>query len=148
MIKLKYVLRILLTAVLFVVISQIFHSVGAYIALEYYFLEEYMPVWSKIMMPEPGPPPLMFTLLSAGASFLSGIIFSTVYYIVMDSMMGKSWVVRGLEFGLIMFFMTILPGLLSMVLLINLPIMLLVFWMVEGLLISLLSGIMMVKIIK
>ena len=144
----KLIWKIGISAIFFVVVAQIVHTLGAYAGMKYYFMEEYFPVWSKIMMPKPGPPPVAFTLLSIGLSLLTGLVYAIVYATLSFSVPGKTLIKKGLCFGLILFFVAGLPNLLSMVLLINLPIQLVLMWVLESLLVTLSMGIFMAKVFK
>lgn len=144
----KFILKVLVATIIFVVVSQTIHTLGAFFGMKYYLMPEYFPVWSKIMMPEPGPPPMKFTLMSIGVSVLTGLIYSLLYYTIMESVPGKNGFRRGISLGLILFFVAGLPNLLSMVLLINLPLQLVIFWLVETFLISIIAGTLMGIVIK
>jgi len=137
----------IIAAVVFTAIAQIVHSLGAFIGMDYYLKEAFFPVWSKLMMPTAGPPPLSFTLYSLLFGFISALIYAYIYNWVKGCLRGKSWVEKGLCFGLGLFFVGHVPGYLSMILLINLPLGLICLWAIEGLLISLIGGIALVKII-
>lgn len=139
--------KTILAAVVFTIIAQIFHSVFALIGMDYYIKREYSPVWSKLMMPTEGPPPLTFTLYSLLFGFISALIFAYVYNWVKGCLKGRTPVEKGLCFGLGLFFVSNVPGYLGLILLINLPLGLIGLWAVEGFLISLLGGVAIVKII-
>ena len=42
------------------IVSQIIHSIEAFATMDFYLDPNYFGVWSKIMMPGPGPPPAEF----------------------------------------------------------------------------------------
>lgn len=139
--------KTVLAAVVFTVIAQITHSLFALIGMDYYLKRVYFPVWSKLMMPEAGPPPLSFTAYSLLFGFISAMIFAYIYNWVKGSLEGKTPVEKGLCFGLVLFFVSSVPSYLTMILLINLPLGLIGLWAIEGLLVSLAGGIAIVKII-
>ena len=58
--KKNIVWKIALVAVLFLVVAQIVHTLGAMATMSYYMLEQYFPVWSGVMMPDGGAPGGMF----------------------------------------------------------------------------------------
>lgn len=136
-----------LAAVVFTIIAQITHSLFALMGMDYYLKKAYFPVWSKLMMPEAGPPPLSFTAYSLLFGFISAVIFAYIYNWVKGCLEGKTPVEKGLCFGLILYFVGSIPGYLSMILLINLPLGLIGLWAIEGLIVSLTGGIAIVKII-
>lgn len=139
--------KTILAAVAFTVIAQITHSLFALMGMDYYLKKAYFPVWSKLMMPETGPPPLSFTAYSLLFSFISAMIFAYIYNWVKGCLEGKTPVEKGLCFGLILYFVGSIPGYLSLILLINLPLGLIGLWAIESLIVSLAGGIAIVKII-
>lgn len=139
--------KTIIAAVVFTIIAQLFHSIFTFIGMDYYLKEAYFSVWSKLMMPTTGPPPLSFTLYSLFFGFISALIYAYVYNWIKGCLEGKTPIEKGLCLGLILFFVGNLPGYLSLVLLINLPLGLIGLWAIEGLLISLVGGIAIVKII-
>ncbi len=140
--------KIFLFGVIYAVIAQVIHTLGAFVTMPYYMIEEYFPVWSKIMMPTAGPPPVSFYLYSLVFSIITGMLIAYVYTIVRSSFKQKSLVKKGLFYGLLVFLVGALPSTLGMILLINLPVMLLVAWAIESLIILLLTGMILAKLIK
>jgi hypothetical protein len=136
-----------LAAVAFTIIAQIFHSLFAFLGMSYYTNELYFPVWSELMMPTAGPPPFSFTLYSLLFGFIIALIYAYVYNWVKSCIQGKTLIEKGLCFGLGLFLVSNLPGYLAMILLINLPLGLIGLWLVESLLISLIGGLVIMKII-
>lgn len=139
--------KTVLAAVVFTVIAQIFYSLFAFLGMGYYLDEAYFPVWSKLMMPTAGPPPLSFTLYSLLFGFIGAMIYAYIYNWVKGCLGGKTLTEKGLCFGLGLFFVGHVPGYLTMILLINLPLGLIGLWAIEGLLISLIGSWVIVKII-
>ena len=140
----RFPLAILIVAIL----SQLVHTVGSFIGMKYYLLPEYFSVWSKLMMPEAGPPPTSFFLYSLLFGIIGGILLALVYQIVEKSLLGKTRILKGLFFGLLVIMVAQVPGTLMMILIINLPAFLIVSWFIEGCLIALLSGIIFAKVLK
>ena len=139
--------RVLLVAVIYAIISQIVHSVSSMLTMSYYMIEEYWPVWSKIMMPTAGPPPMSFFLYSLLFAFIAGLLFAYVYNMIKKSMPGKT-VCKGLHYGILVFLIAGIPSTLGYILLINLPIALLLYWALEMLIIYLVMRIITAKLIK
>ena len=138
--------KLMLAAVLFLVIAQIIHSLCAFCGMCYYIDPTYCQVWSKIMMPIPGPPPASFMLYSILFNFITGLLFSLVYVIIKSGIPGTSNIKKGLMYGLFVFLVAGIPGSLGLILLINLPLCLISLWLVEGLIIDLLGGIIVASI--
>ena len=140
--------RVLISGVIFAVISQIVHTIGSIATMKYYLMGEYLPVWSRIMMPNAGPPPASFFAYGVAFALITGILLAIVYNMISKSISGKSAAKKGLMYGLLLFFAAGIPGALSMYLIINLPIALIISWTVEGLAIYLLGGMVIAKINK
>ena len=138
--------RILIAGALYAIVAWIVHTLGAIASMKYYLMPEYFAVWSKIMMPAAGPPPLSFTLYSLTYSLIGGILFALVYNIVKDSVKKKSAVKTGLYYGLLVFAVAGIPSLFMLHLLINLPSMLIVAWGIENIAIYLTAGMITAKI--
>jgi hypothetical protein len=133
--------RIIAAGVAFAVIAQIVHGIGANLTMGFYLMEEYFPVWSKIMMPAASAPPMSFFYYSIAFGIITGIIYAAVYTLIKNSVPGKKAMNKGLNYGLLLFLISVLPGSLSMYLLINLPSLLIVYWAIESLVVSVIGGI-------
>jgi len=131
----------ILAAIVFAIIAQIVYFIGAIIDMPYYLMQDYFSVWSKVMMPAAGPPPMTFFAFSIAFNFIAGLIFAGVYERI------KS-LLKGIQFGLALFLVSTVPGMFSTYLTINLPAMLIASWAVQGLVIFLLMGIAFEKILK
>lgn len=147
MVKLNFC-RVFLAGVLFAVLAQVIHTLGAFLAMGYYTMPEYFSVWSKIMMPSAGPPPLSFMVYSIIFGVISGILISLVYSVVKSSIPGNKVCKKGLVYGLFVFLVGGIPGYLSLFLLINLPSALILSWAFETLLVDLFGGVVIAKILK
>lgn len=140
--------RVFLAGLLFAVLAQVIHTIGAYLTMSYYMMPEYFSIWSKIMMPTAGPPPTSFMVYSLLFSLISGILIALVYGIVKNSVPGKTTAKKGLNYGLLLFLVAGIPGYLSMLLLINLPALLLLYWVFETLILDLIGCIIIARIMK
>jgi len=139
--------KLILTAVAITVISQILHTVFAVFSMGYYTDSAYAGVWSGIMMPGYGPPPAEFYYLSAIFGLIAAGIYTAAFMKLKGAIPGKGSIRKGLHFGFwIIFLLGSVPGYLSMYLLINLPAGLLLEWAVEGLVISLISGMVITRL--
>ena len=146
--KKNIVWKIALVAVLFLVVAQIVHTLGAMATMSYYMLEQYFPVWSGVMMPDGGAPGGMFYLLSAVFNLITGLIFALVFLAVEKGLKQKDKVKKGLLYGFLVFCVASIPGALSMVLLLNLPGMLIFVWTLEALIIYLIMGVVGGKLLS
>ncbi len=111
-------------------------------------MPQYFPVWSKIMMPTAGPPPVSFMVYSLLFSVVSGILIALVYSVVKNSVPGNNPTKKGLKYGVLIFLVGGIPGYLSMLLLINLPSALLLYWAFETLVVDLLGCFIIARILK
>lgn len=141
-------LRIIMAAVLYAIIAQIIYSLCAVIGMKYYTDPKYFSVWSKLMMPEPGPPPASFMGYSILFGLITAVLIVIVYNIIKKGIPGKTAVKKGLMYGLILFLAAGIPASLAMKLLINLPCGLVSLWTVESLVIYLLGGMVIAKLVK
>jgi len=98
------------------------------------------------MMPAAGPPPVSFTMYSIAFGLIGGILISLVYGVIKGGIPGNTLAKKGLVYGLLLFLVAGIPGSLAMFLLINLPVMLILLWAIEGLIIYLLGGMIIAKI--
>jgi hypothetical protein len=114
----------------------------------YYTDPTYFSVWSKIMMPTAGPPPMEFYYYSLTFAFISGLFFIVVYSVIANGVPGKTFVKKGLIYGLLMWLVGGVSGSLAMVLLINLPVDLIAYWTVTGLIVDLIAGVAIAKIVE
>ncbi len=132
--------RVLGAGIVFAIISMIIHSLDGIIGMKYYLMEEYFPVWSKLMMPAAGPPPASFMVYSLLFALITGILLAIVYNVVKSSLKVKGLAKKGLMYGFLVFLVGSIPGLLMTYLVINLPVALTWLWVLESLIIDLLGG--------
>ncbi len=139
--------RLVGTAIAFMIISFVVSSAGAYADMSHYTNPDYFPVWSKLMMPAAGPPTTEFFAYSLIFSFITGLIFCFVYLKISQILKYKT-LKKGAIYGIGFFLVSTIPGSLSLILIINLPVTLIISWAVQGLIASTLSGIVAAKIIR
>lgn len=142
------VARILGSGILFGLIAMIVHLSLVFAVRGYYMDPVYLSVWSKLMMPTPGRPPVSFYFYALGFNMLAGILFALVYTVIGACVPGKQFISRGLMYGLLVFLVGVIPGYLALYLLINLPIGLLALWVVESFIIYLIGGVVVAKLIS
>ena len=140
-------LRAVIIAILITVMAQAVHIVEAMLTTDYYMDAAYMDVWSKVMMPEPGPPPMEFTYMSILFGFVTALIYIWAYKLVEPALMHTDrWIKRGLLFGALLFLVGTVPGMLTFYLLINLPAALIGWWGLGGLVIALINGLIISRL--
>jgi len=139
-------LRAVIVAILITVIAQGIHMLEAALTMDYYLDAAYMDVWSKVMMPEPGPPPIEFTYMSVLFGFVTALIYIWAYKLVEPSLLMLKWVKRGLLFGALLFLVGTVPTMLMLYLMVNLPTALIGWWGLGGLVIALIDGLLISKL--
>lgn len=140
--------RIIIAAIVFAIIAQVMHMIESMLTMDYYMDEAYFGVWSKLMMPTAGPPPTEFYIASIVSGVIIALIYATAYDMLKGILPGKTDFKRGLQYGIMLFLLVQIPGLLGMYLLINLPAMLLVYWAIGSLVILLIGSIAIAKIVR
>src|SRR3989338_1431515 len=105
------------------------HSISAMLTLDYYKDPAYSGLWSKLMMPAAGAPPMEFTLVSLAVAFVSMALFSWGYEIVHKSIPFKGWK-KGAYYGLFLFAVAGVPSFLMQFMLFNIPAGLYPWWAV------------------
>ena len=116
-----------LAALVFMAISFVAHLVESFLTMSFYQNPDYFGLWSQIMMPGKGAPPLSFFLLSLLFSFVTGKVLAITYYFTKDKLAGSGWR-RALDFtcfvATLYFVLSFLPSLLIL----NVPLALLLSW--------------------
>lgn len=140
--------RVLAVGVLYAIVAQVTHSIGAMIGMSYYSDPAYKAVWSRFMMPAMGPPAVNFYVYSITFGVLTGILFVLVYHVIKDAIPVKNVDEKGILYGLLVFMLAGLPSTMSLYLLINLPVPVIVLWAVESWVVYLIGGIIAAQAIK
>jgi hypothetical protein len=139
--------KVILTAVIFTVISFIIHQIEALLTIKYYMMPQYFGVWSKLMMPSAGPPSAAFTITSLVFSFVTGISVALIYYYLRDRLPPIGFK-RAFYFADVLVATSFVFSTLPMYLMFNVPVALLVSWFISNFIILTLGSWVMVKIIK
>ena len=123
----KAIKPVLIAAVLFTLTSQLVIMFESAATMDIYMMPEYFPVWSRLMIPDMGPPPATFFVTSILVSFALALIYAAVFWIVSPGIPGEG-LTKGVSYGLILFFLSGVPSPLIMLLLINLPAKFFIAW--------------------
>jgi hypothetical protein len=137
----KDALKIIVAGIVFAIISFLVNNIVAMATMNYYMMPELFQVWSKVMMPIAGPPPASFMYLSFALSAIIGMLFAAVYMTIRSVFEGEPTLKKGYTFGFLAFLIGTLPGTFSMYLMINLPVGLLAWWALSGLIVNVVAGI-------
>jgi hypothetical protein len=140
--------RFLLAALAYTVFAYILHVIGALLTMQYYLDPSYFPVWSRLLMPTAGPPPLTFSVYSFILGYITALLFTFIYLKIRPLFKGKSKVHMGSTYGFGVFLVGGLPGFLMLWLLINLPLLLIVDWAIEGLITNMIGGVLVAYIMQ
>ena len=139
--------KVIISGVIFSVISFIVHQTEALLTFKYYMMPEYFGVWSKLMMPKAGPPPLNFTLTSLIFSLVTGVSIALIYYYLRDHL-PKEKSKRIFYFADLMVATSFVFSTLPMYLMFNVPIALLISWFVSTFIIITVNSWILVKIVQ
>lgn len=139
--------KLLLVAGIYTVVAIIIRQIEAVLTMKYYMMPEYFGVWSKIMMPTVGPPPIDFFLSSAVITFATGLSITIIYYYMRD-ILPKDPKTRTFYFADILIGTSFVFFTLPVYLLFDVPWQLLVSWFVTTFIILLIGSYTIVKIIK
>jgi hypothetical protein len=133
-------------AVLLTLVAFVLRIAESILTMDYYLDPAYSAVWSKLMMPAAGPPPAQFFFVSLLFGLITSLIIVWAYHVVAPILAGQGWIKKGVFFGLFLFLLASAPGIMSMMLLINLPAALLFAWLVAGFVISMVDGLILAKL--
>ena len=140
--------RVLIAGVIVTVIAQIIHSLFAQLDMKYYLMPQYFSVWSRLMMPTAGPPPLSFMVYSLLFTLIGAILMALAYAMVKRGIPGKNRFQKGLVYGLILVLVSGIPFFLTTVLLINVPLVLMISWLLATIIHYFIGGVVIAAIIK
>jgi hypothetical protein len=111
---------VIIGGILFALASQAILMIEVIATMDIYLMPEYFPVWSNLMMPDMGPPPAIFYAISISTSIGLALLYSQVFHIIRAGIPGTG-IRKGVNYGLLLFFLSSVPSLLGMAMLINLP---------------------------
>jgi hypothetical protein len=126
---------------------MVLQQISAMSTMRYYQDPAFAGVWSKVMMPSAGPPPLAFLVVSLFFSYATGATLAAVYDFV-NGLFGKSYWAKVVGFTDIIVGLAIVLGFFPMYLLFNLPLALLAWWVGTSWVVTLLTAMAFAKTIK
>ena len=139
--------KLLLVAGIYTVAATILRQIEAVVSMKYYMSPEYFGVWSKIMMPSVGSPPMEYFLSSVVITFATGLSITIIYYYMRD-ILPKNPRTRTFYFADIMIGTSFVFFTLPTYLLFNLPWQLHLSWFITTFIILLIGSYTIVKVIK
>lgn len=126
---------------------MVIRQVEAILTMKYYLSPQYFGVWSKLMMPQKGPPPANFFITSAIFTFATGVSLTLVYCYVKE-MLPKPFMKRVFLFADLMIGTSFIFFTIPAYLMFNLPVGLLVSWFISSFVILVAASYTFVKIIR
>jgi hypothetical protein len=139
--------RLLLCGFIYTLISMFIRQVEAVLTMKYYQMPQYFGVWSKLMMPVKGPPPLNFFVTSTIFTFSGGVSLAIIYCYIRE-ILPKSFMKRVLMFADLMIGTSFIFFTLPSYLMFNLPIGLIISWFISSFVILVTASYIFVKIIQ
>lgn len=139
--------KVLLAGVIFLAISIVLRQIEAYLTMDYYKMPEFFGVWSRLMMPKSGPPPMSFYLTSILFSYLTGITLAVVYEKIRNIFPEDKWK-RIFNFTCFTVIFAIIFFTLPVYMLFHIPLGLLITWLVTGVIIYFLATIAFNKLLN
>ena len=139
--------KIFLFSFVFTILAFVIRQIEAILTMNYYKMPEFFGVWSKVMMPKDGPPPVSFIITSLVFTFATGISLALIYYYLKDHL-PKEEKKRILYFADLMIATSFVFFTLPVYLMFNVPLGLLISWFVSTFIILTSASWMLVKIIK
>jgi hypothetical protein len=139
--------KLLLSSLIFTVISYIIHTIEAMLTINYYMMPQYFGLWSKLMMPTAGPPPTAFTITSIVFAFVTGISIGLIYYYLRDHLPPLGFK-RAFYFADVLIATSFLFFTLPSYLMFNVPAGILVSWFISNFIILTIGSWVLVKIVK
>src|SRR4030042_5920744 len=139
--------KLLLSRAIFTVISYVIHMIEAMLTIKYYMMPQYFGLWSKLMMPSAGPPPVAFTITSIIFAFVTGISVGLIYYYLRDHLPPVGFK-RAFYFADLLIATGFIFFTLPAYLMFNIPVGILVSWFISSFVILTAGSWVMVKIIK
>lgn len=139
--------KVIAAGFVYTIVALVVRQIEAVLTMNYYKMPDYFGVWSKVMMPEAGPPPMSFFLTSLLFSFITGVVLAAFYDFVKGLLPQDKWQ-KIFNFTCTVFVLSFVFFSLPVYLLINLPVGLMLWWLLSTIVIFFLTAIIFVKIIK
>ena len=139
--------KVFVVSFLFTIISFVIRQIEAMLTLNYYKMPEFFGVWSKLMMPKAGAPPVSFIITSLIFTFATGICLSLIYYYLKDHL-PKERHKRMFYFADLMIGTSFVFFTLPVYLMFNIPSGLLISWFISSFIVLTLTSWILVRIVK
>jgi len=140
--------KVIISGFVYLIISTIIHQVEVLLTMDYFKLPTYFGLWSKLMMPKAGPPPLKFYLFSFLFSLIAGLAIALLYEIIKDRVAKESAWKKTVSFTCLLVLLSGVFFSLPVYLLLNIPLGLLAIWFLSAVVIFAISSAAFVRIMK
>jgi len=136
--------KVFTIAFFYTIVTMIVRQVEAFLTMKYYLLPQYFGVWSKLMMPNAGPPPVEFFITSLVFTFASGISLAVIYYYLKEYLPKGFWK-RVFFFADVLVATSFIFFTLPVYMMFNVPVGLLLSWFISGFILNLFASFIIVK---
>ncbi|MFH1443570.1 MAG: hypothetical protein ABIG96_06050 [Candidatus Micrarchaeota archaeon] len=139
--------KALVAGIAYAVISQAIRIIESFFTMDYYTDPANFALWSRMMMPGAGAPPMEFFIYNLLFGVLIGMVFAYAYNSIKSAIPAENSWMRGVKFGWLLFLVAGIPGFIMLFMILAVPVMLNFSWLVSGLVVYLLGGAAIGKII-
>jgi hypothetical protein len=137
---------ILWSTLSYTIIAMVIHQIEAIFTVGYYQIPEYFGVWNKLMMSDQGGPKPIFVIISTLFALITGFILATTYFFLKDHLSQGYWT-KVLSFTLLLSVISVVTFTLPAILLFNVPILMMFYWLLSGVFIFFFGSMVFAKII-
>lgn len=135
-----------LVGLLYTVFAAIIRQIEIGLTMSYYVDTAHLGLWSRLMMPNAGPPPAEFMIMSTVFTLATGLSIAIIYYYIKE-MLPKRFLKRVFFFADLMIGFSFIFFTLPTYLLFNVPLGLLVSWFISTFIVLVYASFITVKII-
>ncbi len=142
----KLIVRIGISAVLFTLIAELVWSLSSYVFMPLYLDAQYMATWSKLALPGSGTPTNMILIMMV-ITLVMSVAYTLFYRCFRDKLSGGV-VKKGLYFAGMIYLLGVLPGYLTMMVMIHLSVHIFLSWMITSLIVFAVGGVVVARVNK
>ena len=138
--------KIFISGFWYLIIASVVQQTEVAFTMDYYKNPVYAALWSHLMMPVAGPPPAAFFIISLAFTFVTGCTLAAIFDFMRP--LSKTYWSRVINFTDIVVGLSIVLTTFPLYLLFNVPLGLLVWWLVASFISTLISAMVFGKIMK
>lgn len=139
--------KVWVAALAYLVIVFIFRQIEVILTMDFYKNPEYFGVWSRLMMPKAGPPPMSFFVTSLVFTYLTGMTLAALYEFIRP-LLPKEVKARFYVYAKIVVVLATVFFTLPVWLLFNIPLILLLIWFITALVTIMCATVAFIWILK